>query len=395
MNLLSYTLFVIGAYISLYVFYDLILLFAHFLIKERGVLFHSPETRFGVIIPAHNEELLLSRVLQSVNNQDYPRSLFRYIVIADNCTDKTAEVAIANGALALRREDLQHVGKGYAIKFALESIDMDQYDAIFIVDADSVIKNDLLIQLDTALRRGQKIIQCYNGVANPDQSWFTRLLDVSRTIGNEIYHPAKHKLGLSSYLMGNGMCFSRSILLKYGWNAFSVGEDWEYYAKLIQAGEMIAFSNKARVFHQESSSLKQATSQRMRWSSGRFAVAWKYGSNLFCKGVLERDIKIIDASLPLIFPNPSLGINITMIGLILSFVLTVEKSQHDFILWFSSLALTQLLIFLVGILYTRNKWKNFLALFVAPLFLIWKMGIDLFSAMGMGKKRWIRTERKL
>jgi cellulose synthase/poly-beta-1,6-N-acetylglucosamine synthase-like glycosyltransferase len=395
MIFLDYFLFVIGAYISLYVFYDLILLSAHFLIKERATRILSPETRFGVIIPAHNEELFLARILQSINNQDYQRSLFKSIVIADNCTDKTTEVAVANGALALKREDLQHVGKGYAIKFALESIDMNQYDAIFIIDADSVIKSDLLMQLDAALRGGQAIIQCYNGVANPNQSWFTRLLDVSRTIGNEIYHPGKQKLGLSSYLMGNGMCFSSSILSKYGWNAFSVGEDWEYYAKLIQAGEIIAFSNKARVYHQESSSLKQATSQRMRWSSGRFAVAWKYGINLFYKGVVERDIKIIDASLPLIFPNPSLGINITIIGLIISFVPSITMSQHDFLLWFSSLALIQLLIFLIGILYTRNKWKNFLALFVAPLFLIWKMGIDLFSAMGMGKKKWIRTERKL
>jgi len=395
MILIDYFLIVIGAYISLYVLYDLILLFAHFFIKERENVFPSPETRFAVIIPAHNEELFLSRILQSINNQDYPRTLFKSIVIADNCTDQTAEVATSNGALALRRENLQHFGKGYAIKFALESIDMNQYDAIFIIDADSVVRNDLLVQLDTALRRGQAVIQCYNGVANPDQSWFTRLLDVSRTIGNEIYHPSKQKLGLSSYLMGNGMCFSSEILSKYGWSAFSVGEDWEYYAKLIQAGEIIAFANKARVYHQESSSLKQATSQRMRWSSGRFDVAWKYGINLICKGVVERNIRIIDASLPLIFPNPSLGINITIIGLIISIFLSITLGQHDFTFWFSSLALIQLLIFLIGILYTRNKWNNFLALFIAPLFLIWKMGIDLFSAMGMGKKRWIRTERKL
>lgn len=278
----------------------------------------------------------------------------------------------------------------------MEKIDTNQHDALFIIDADSVIENDLLVQLDKALRSGKKIIQCYNGVANPDQSWFTRLLDISRTVGNEIYHPAKQKLGLSSYLMGNGMCFSSEVLVKYGWDAFTVGEDWEYYARLIQAGETVAFANKARVYHQESSSLKQATSQRMRWSSGRFAVAWKYGIGLFFKGLTERNIKKMDAALPLLFPNPSLGMNITIIGFIFSLLLpALAIHKFDYFLWFSFLVLFQILIFIIGIFYTQNKLKNLLSLFAAPLFLMWKIGIDFLSALGMGKKRWVRTERKL
>jgi cellulose synthase/poly-beta-1,6-N-acetylglucosamine synthase-like glycosyltransferase len=183
--------------------------------------------------------------------------------------------------------------------------------------------------------------------------------------------------------------------MKYGWDAFTVGEDWEYYAKLVRAGETVSFANKARVYHQESSSLKQATSQRMRWSSGRFAVAWKYGIGLFFRGLVERNIKKMDASLPLLFPNPSLGMNITVVGFILSLVIPAALNKHSFALWFSSLMLLQIIIFMVGILYTRDRLKNFLSLFAAPLFLIWKMGIDAFSALGLGRKKWVRTERKL
>jgi cellulose synthase/poly-beta-1,6-N-acetylglucosamine synthase-like glycosyltransferase len=321
--------------------------------------------------------------------------MIKTIVVADNCSDHTDKIGIDNGAQVLVRKDDQHLGKGYAIKFALERIDMSEYEAIFIIDADSIIKNDLFLQLDKALRNGRKIIQCYNGVANPEQSWFTRLLDVSRTVGNEILQPAKQKLGLSSNLMGNGMCFASNILMKYGWDAFTVGEDWEYYAKLVQAGEMVSFANKARVYHQESSSLKQATSQRIRWSSGRFAVAWKYGSGLFFKGLVEGNIKKVDASLPLLFPNPSLGMNITIIGLILSFFIPSAMNKYHFVLWFSSLVLLQIAILMSGIMYTRDKLKNFYSLFAAPLFLIWKMGVDTFSALGLGRKKWVRTERKL
>jgi len=389
-----YLLVSIGAYVSIYVFYDFILLFAHFCIINHDTSFPSVKIRFGIIIPAHDEELLLDRLLKSISKQDYPSEIVKTIVVADNCSDDTAKIGLTNGALVLERKDDQHRGKGYAIKFALGNIDMNKYDALFIIDADSFIENDLLRQLDRVVRNGNKIIQCYNGVANPNESWFTRLLHVSRIISNEIYHPAKQKLGLSSFLMGNGMCFSTEILKKYGWDAFTVGEDWEYYAKLIQAGEMVAFANKARVYHQESSSLRQATSQRMRWSSGRFAIAWKYGIGLLFRGLAERNIKKMDASLPLILPNPSLGMNITIIGLLLSLCLALVSNNYNFLLWFIILVVLQFIIFMVGISYTRNKMKNFISLFAAPLFLIWKMVIDILSVLGMGRKAWTRTERK-
>ena len=395
MIIILYLLITIGAYISINTLYDLILLSANFLIRDKDISSSTPETRFAIVIPAHNEELLLDRLLKSIKNQDYPHDLFKTIIVADNCTDNTETIGLENGAHVLERRDAQHCGKGYAIKFAIESIDVSEYDAIFIIDADSVIRNDLFVQLDKMLRNGEKIIQCYNGVANPGQSWFTRLLDVSRTVGNEILQPAKQKLGLSSNLMGNGMCFSIDILAKYGWDAFTVGEDWEYYAKLVQAGETVAFANKARVYHQESSSLKQATSQRMRWSSGRFAVAWKYGISIFLAGLAERNIKKMDASLPLLLPNPSLGMNLTMVGLALSFLMSSAINKYHFALWFSSLVLLQILIFMIGIMYTREKLKNLFSLLAAPVFLVWKMGIDVMSALGMGRKKWIRTKRKL
>ncbi len=353
-----------------------------------------PKSRFAIIIPAHNEELLLARLLQSINKQYYPSGLFKALVIADNCTDSTARIGRGNGAHVLERFDKVNLGKGFAIRWALGNINIKEYDAMLIIDADSVVDGDVLKELDKLIQQGKAAIQCYNGVFNHDDSWFTRMLDVSRTISNEIFHPAKVKLGFSSYLMGNGMCFSTTVLKKYGWDAFTVGEDWEYYTKLINSGEIIAFANKARVYHQESSSLKQATSQRMRWSSGRFEIALKYGVRLFYSGLLERDLKKIEASFPLILPNPSLGVNITVLFFALSF-LAAPADRFFLNVWSLSLILIQIGIFLIGIGYTEKKLKKLLSVFIAPLFLVWKMGIDVISAIGFGSKRWIRTERKL
>lgn len=387
-------LMIVGTYLSIYIVYILILLTAHFVIKEKERPSPPPKIRFAIIIPAHNEELLLSRLLHSINKQYYPSQLFKAIVIADNCTDSTAKIGRENCAHVLERFDNLNRGKGYAIKYALENINIKEYDAIFIIDADSVVDSNVLKELGRLIQQEKVAIQCYNGVFNHDDSWFTRMLDVSRTISNEIFHPAKEKLGFSSYLMGNGMCFSTTVLKKYGWDAFSVGEDWEYYTRLISSGEVVAFANKARVYHQESSSLKQATSQRMRWSSGRFEIALKYGVRLFYKGLLERDLKKIEASFPLILPNPSLGMNMTVLFFAMSFFIT-SAQRFFFNAWSLSLILIQIGIFIVGAAYTEKKLKKTLSIFIAPLFLVWKMGIDVLSVFGFGKKDWVRTERKL
>jgi cellulose synthase/poly-beta-1,6-N-acetylglucosamine synthase-like glycosyltransferase len=337
--------------------------------------------------------LLIARLLATISTQDYPRSLFDTIAVADNCTDKTWEIARASGAIALKRVNLSERGKGYAIQWALEAISLDAYDAVVIIDADCTINANFLRSLDSTLQEFS-VIQCHNGVGNPDRSWFTRLLDVSRTLNNRVYSPAKQHLGLSCELTGTGMCFATHVLRKHGWDAFTVGEDWEYFAKLIQKGEIIGFDRYARVYHEESSSLRQATSQRMRWSSGRFAVVWRFGFGLLGRGLLERNLVKFDAGLSLILPNPSLGMNITILCLGAS-LLALPAQRGALTVWFLLLGLGQLALFFVGVFYTKNRFSRLLAIFLAPAFLAWKLGIDALSIMGVGRKKWARTERKL
>ena len=383
---------VLTCYVAVYVLYCLCLVFANAAIDESKTS-TKRETVFAIIIPAHNEELLLPRLLTSISDQVYRPELFETIVVADNCTDNTETIAMEMGARVLHRTSEEKRGKGYAIQMAVQTIDLTRYDAVLVVDADSVVDKDALAHLGSFISNGYSAIQCFNGVLNPDDSWFTRLVDVSRTIANEIYHPAKHKLRLSSYLMGNGMCFSTAGLRKYGWSAFSIGEDWEYYARLVEMGEKVAFCRKARLYHQESSSLRQATSQRARWSSGRFEILWNYGIRLLFRGILERNIVKVDASLPLIFPNPSMGINITLGLLLYSYLALGSSSVMS--LGLTGLAVLQFCIFVLGISYTQNRSMRLASVIVAPLFLTWKCGIDILSAVGMWRTKWVRTARKL
>jgi cellulose synthase/poly-beta-1,6-N-acetylglucosamine synthase-like glycosyltransferase len=271
---------------------------------------------------------------------------------------------------------------------------LEKYHALLIVDADSIADRNALRELDREVERGKKVIQCLNGVENTMASWFTVLMNVSRTLSNEVLEPAANKIGFSSHLVGNGMCFATEILSKYGWNAFSVGEDWEHHAKLIEMGEKVWFARKVGFYHQESESLKQATPQRLRWSGGRLAIAWRYGLRLLCTGFVNRDVLKISGSLPLVLPNPSMGVNLTVLGLVGSLLVGWAKGSSTMLPWYVLILIGQGCLFTVGAGYTQRKLASLASVFMAPMFLGWKMLIDILASLGVGAKSWVRTERK-
>jgi cellulose synthase/poly-beta-1,6-N-acetylglucosamine synthase-like glycosyltransferase len=387
-------LVLLGLYLTAYVLYQIILLAANTLIPDAPIEHPARIRRFVILIPAHNEEQNLPRLLASTSSQDYPRERFRAVVVADNCTDRTAAACRGHDVEVLERDDPANRGKGHAIRWALERVGIERSDALVIVDGDSVIAPGFLRHLNLQMERGDRVIQCYNGVANPGESWFTRLMDVSRTLANEIVHPAKRKLGLSSHLMGNGMCFDVGVLKSTGWNALSVGEDWEYYAQLVMGGSYVGYSKGSRVYHQESANLRQASSQRMRWSSGRFAVLKRYGPALVAHGLKTHDLRCLDAAMPLVLPNPSLGINLTLLGFAAGALTARATGGTAIPVWFAALAVAQLVMLLAGVLHTEQRVASAASIVLAPLFLAWKMGIDVLSLFGIGSQEWKHTHRR-
>jgi cellulose synthase/poly-beta-1,6-N-acetylglucosamine synthase-like glycosyltransferase len=380
-------------YMALSTCYLLILAFSYFFKKEKILTNTTLINRFAIIIPAHNEEFLIRNICESILQINYPRDFYELFVVADNCTDKTAKIVREYPINLLERNDLSNIGKGQALAWAFKKISLDHFDAVFIVDADNYVDSEILNQLNKHINNGEVAIQCYNGVGNRYDSWFTQLLYVSRVISNTLYHEAKYRLGLSSYLMGNGLSFKSELLQQKGWTAFSTGEDWEYYAQLVESGIRVGFASRAKVFHQESCSLNQATSQRLRWSSGRFKIARTLGFSLFLKGIRERNWWIIDASFPLLFPNYSLLFNLTLAGLFLSLLATYSVISY-FVISFSALLVGQILLFIAGTIIAGSPLKVFRAALYAPIFLIWKGSIDFLSVTGLYRnKKWVRTAR--
>src|SRR5262249_31497767 len=139
----------------------------------------APVSRFMVVIPAHNEEPVIASAVRSCLGLDYPHSHFQVVVIADNCSDRTAFLASRAGARVVERFDNLKKSKGYAIEYLIGTLqksgEFDSTDALVLVDADSTVDPDLLRAFDRELQLGQDWLQAYYTVSNPDESWRTRL----------------------------------------------------------------------------------------------------------------------------------------------------------------------------------------------------------------------------
>lgn len=392
--IVTIVLMAVIVYLALSVSYTTGLALAYFILKDKSsgtAMDHLK--KIAIIIPAHNEEMIAPALCENLKNIHYSRDLYDIYLVADNCSDGTARICSDHGLNVLERHDEAHRGKGYAIKYAFDTVPVHTYDAVLIIDADTHVDENILLEVSRSLSNGDVALQCHIKIPNKDESWFTELLSVSRVINGMFYHYPKSMLGLSSYLMGSGICFSTDLIRKKGWTAFSIAEDWEYYAQLLLDGYRIGYAQNAVVYQYESSSLGQATSQRLRWSSGRWNVAKTLGVQLLTEGLKQRSLLLFDASLPLIFPNYSMQINLNLC--VLTVAVLCPSSLKAFFVAASLVLLTcQFLIFIAGAVVAGSPWKTARAACHAPLFLVWKSVIDLlcFTGLYQGKK-WIRTRR--
>ncbi len=215
--------------------------FAAICARRKRHLHGDPTSRILIVVPAHNEEGGIAGTVRSCRHADYPPELFGVTVIADNCTDHTAAVANEAGARVVERFDAEKKSKGYAIEYLVDSLarsgELASLDALVIIDADTIIDAKLLRHFDQGLRAGHDWIQCYYTVANPDQSWRTRILTYAFSLYNGVLPLGQDTLGSSAGFKGNGMCFSTRGLARQPWRSYGLVEDMEFSWTLRLAGE--------------------------------------------------------------------------------------------------------------------------------------------------------------
>jgi len=358
--------------------------------------FPSPAHRLAVLIPAHNEESTVSTAIQSCLALDYPRGLFEVIVLADNCSDRTAEVAAACGVKCLVRRDDIRWGKGFALEWAFEKLRSEDYDAYVILDADCLIDRPALREFDLQLQQGAEAIQASYMVANPDDNPISYVLAVGNLIENQLFYDAKSRLGLTVLIRGTGMVLKKSLLERIPWNAHSVVEDAEYSLRLVKAGLRVVFCGQVAVRSKSPVNQEQLHVQRERWAKGTLGFGKAQALRLMAQGLRTRSRALVDAGWTLLVLSRPLVLAYTLAA-VLFCTLAWWYAPGPVMGW---IALTALLIialhagyFGLGILLLGITAERLKFLLAMPLVLANLTWISIRGLRGAEGLLWHRTPR--
>lgn len=354
--------------------------------------------KFAIIIPAHNEELSIAKTILSFDKVKYPRELFEIYIIADNCTDKTKEISENLGAKVLTRNDQTNRGKGYALKWGIGEIikNNNNYDAFFIIDADSVVTENIFEVLNYYLNQGYSVLQTADLVdPNPD-SWSSEVTRLGFTLYNYTRPLGRKILRLSAGLKGNGMCITLDTFNKIPWNSFSLNEDLEYGIILLLNNITVEFVPETKVLATMPKNPENAISQRTRWERGRFSIIKFYTFKLLKNFLKNFSFKFLDALIELNTPPlVNLFIICCMIIIlnIIFYLAGIVVIKPFIYIWMIILG-TGILHILIGLYAAQVDKHLFKAFFYIPKYTIWKLHIYTKVFFDKFKDEWIRTTRE-
>jgi cellulose synthase/poly-beta-1,6-N-acetylglucosamine synthase-like glycosyltransferase len=285
------------------VYYFIMAFFGFWRKKEQKIL--TPQKTFAVIVAAHNEEQVIGQLVENLHVLNYPKELYDVYVVADNCKDKTAQVASTAGALVYERFNLKERGKGFALEWMFETLfKMERkYDGIVIFDADNIVHPNFLLEMNSQLCKGKQVIQGYLDAKNPQDTWVAGTFAISFWVVDHIWHLAKSNIGLSSVLGGTGMCIASEVLKEHGWGATCLTEDMEFTMKALVKGIPTSWAHDAIVYDEKPLTFMQSWNQRKRWAQGHFDVARRFIPKLLMEGIKQRDIRILDGIVHLLQPH--------------------------------------------------------------------------------------------
>ena len=371
------------------------------LIKRPKVFKANQLHKYAVLISARNESTVITNLIESVRAQEYPSELIDIFVVADNCTDNTAEVAKKAGAKVIERRNKVQQGKGYALNFLLNHINrhygLKAYDGYFVFDADNVLEKNYVEKMNDVFDNGYRIITSYRNSKNYDSNWISAgsalwFLRECRFVNN-----VRMILGVSCTISGTGFLVNSDIFAENnGWKHFLLTEDIQFSADSILKGERIGYCADAVFYDEQPIHIIDAWNQRLRWTKGFYQVFGRYGKQLITKAVQELNFSCYDMFITLL---PAIGFTIIS-GSFSAMSLVVSLWNPKLILLeamrlvFFALLNMYLTFFILGFMTTITEWKKIycspirklLYMFTFPIFML--MYVPLTYVALFTKAKW-------
>lgn len=371
--------------------YQFLYLLIPFVRKKRSSPKETVLHRFGVLISARNEEAVIGELIKSIKNQTYPDGLIGIFVCADNCTDNTALAAERAGATVFERSDSKRVGKGYALRFLLESIKRsgraEEFDGFFVFDADNVLEPDYIERMNETFCEGFEVVTGYRNSKNYGDNWISAGYSLWFLRESQYLNRPRYLLGTSAAVSGTGFMFSRELIERIGgWKYFLLTEDIEFTIDRVVSGEKIGYCEKAVLYDEQPTNFKQSVRQRLRWARGYLQVLLGYGGGLF-KGIFSKKfIACFDMTMTIL---PAMFLSLTGAAINTVSLIVNAGSPEAFGATVISLAQSLLNVYLtfiiIGGVALLTEWKKIHAparkkvfyLFTFPIFMLTYVPISI------------------
>lgn len=351
--------------------------------------------RYAVLVSALNEEQVIGNLIESIRKQDYPSELVDIIIVADNCTDKTAEVARNAGAIVYERFNKEKRGKGYALNYLFGMIEKDfgieHYDGYFVFDADNLLEPNYITEMNKVFGHGYNVITSYRNSKNYGTNWISAGYSLWFLREAKYLNYPRMLLGTSAAIAGTGFVMSSSLIKKHGgWDYYLLTEDIEFVIDNIIHGETIGYCGEAVFYDEQPHDFKQSWNQRVRWTKGYYQVFHKFGTKMLRGLFTKKGFTFFDMSM-IILPAivlTFLAILVNAVGLIV----TLASGASLIPLLLAILELIgngYLTVFFIGLITTVTEWNNIhcsapkkiLYLFTFPLFMFTYVPIAVAAAV--------------
>lgn len=357
----------------------------------------DPSHRFAITIPAHNEAAVIQETIRLIFAIDYPEDLYEVHIVADHCSDNTAEIARESGARVHERKTCTRGGKGEALSWLFSRIlDSDEIDAVIVFDADTRVHHNFLRVMDFHLAQGDQVIQGQHVISNPDNGWFPALTWAMLLVDNRFQNLGRSNLGLSAKNMGDSICIRAEILRKLGWGS-GLTEDYEFRKKLVFEGGQIVYEPSALGFGEAPRSWAQARAQRTRWLRGTYDVSLERGPKLLLAGIKACNPVLLDGAIQMFIPSYS---TITMLAMFL----LAGQVLIQFLIYpifpkylLGGWTVVSVVLFLYpfwGLILEQAPLKAFLVMLSGPFYIVWRTWLAISVRYSNQPIIWKRTSHE-
>ena len=385
--------FLVGAIFLVCYFYQFVYVIVPFIKKPKP---HAREVihNIAILISARNESVVIGQLLDSIDAQSYPKEHLWVFIVADNCTDNTAQISRDRGAIVYERNNLEKIGKGYALDFLLKNIDrdygLDLIDAFIVLDADNILDSGYVRAMNQTYCDGYNVTTSYRNSKNYGDNWLSAAYGLWFMREARFLNNSRQLLGTSCAVSGTGFLFSRELIERFGgWKYFLLTEDIEFTVNCIISGEKIGYCEEAVLYDEQPVTFKQSWAQRLRWSKGFLQVWANYGRRLV-RGTVNGVYGCYDMMMTVCpaYLISVLSLIFDIFGIILCYVTGQTNLVGTlWVLLISALVQAYVLFFFMALLTLITEWrrihcknaKKILYLFSFPIFLITYMPIALVA----------------